>query len=232
MKYLDCFEKIYGKSRHILLNKSYYLKNKKNKAIFLDRDGVLIKDCHYIKNPDEVELEFGAKEFLLKAKKLNWKIIVVTNQSGISRGYFDWDQYEVITERILTLIEDPQLIDGIFANGFKDCQENDCWRKPCPGMIKNAVSKLEIDIKKSFLIGDRLTDLEAAARAELRFCIHLKTGNGAKEFLSIKRYIKKTKNFGNKIVFKENNNMFECNILLADNFTQIDSNEVLIDDCK
>ena len=68
-------------------------------ALFLDRDGVIIKDCHYIRNPKDVELEDYAFEFINYVQSYNWLIIIVTNQSGIAKGILSWDSYLKITKK-------------------------------------------------------------------------------------------------------------------------------------
>ena len=78
-------------------------------ALFLDRDGVIIKDCHYITSPEKVTLEAGILNLIIAAKNSGFKIIVITNQSGISRGFYGWHEYLKITERILQLLGDKYL---------------------------------------------------------------------------------------------------------------------------
>ena len=87
-------------------------------AIFLDRDGLIIKDCNYISEPKDVILEIGVKKFFREANSLKIPIIIVTNQSGISRGIFDWDSYGLITEKMMEYIGPNNSIIGIYANGL------------------------------------------------------------------------------------------------------------------
>ena len=149
-------------------------------AIFCDRDGVLIKDCHYISNPKDVSILKGSKELLELAKFLNWHFIVITNQSGIERGIFSWLDYDQVTNRMIRLLGGEKLISGIYSNGFGP-ESNDSWRKPNIGMIQEAGLDFNIDMKESILIGDRLTDLIAGYRASFKKLIHVKTGHGMKE---------------------------------------------------
>ena len=153
---------------------------KKKPAIFFDRDGVLIKDCHYLSSENKVEIELGVRELIKYANAHDWIIIIVTNQSGISRGYFTWDEYKSVTNRFLKDLGLPSSIDGIYANGFDDTRKSD-WRKPNPGMILEAQRDFNIDLKKSILIGDRLTDLQAALRSDIKKIFHVLTGHGLKE---------------------------------------------------
>ena len=149
-------------------------------AIFFDRDGVLIKDCHYISSADNVEIEVDARKIIKFAKANDWIIIIITNQSGISRGYFNWDQYKSVTDRFLTDLGLPQYIDGIYANGFDDTRYS-YWRKPNPGMIFEAQRDFNIDLSKSILIGDRLSDIQAGVKANIQSIFHVLTGHGLSE---------------------------------------------------
>ena len=88
-------------------------------VLFLDRDGVLIKDCHYLSNPKDVVLLEGALELLKAAKASGWATVVITNQSGISRGLFDWVAYEAVTNRLIELIGNVYQGSLLFMNRFK-----------------------------------------------------------------------------------------------------------------
>ena len=116
-------------------------------AIFFDRDGVIIKDCHYISNPERVEILKGVKEVMIYAKSIGFFVIVVTNQSGITRGFLNWDDYEKVTLRMLSHIGKPFLIDGIYANSNSPemKEEKKCWRKPNPNMIFAAKEDFNLD---------------------------------------------------------------------------------------
>jgi len=150
-------------------------------ALFLDRDGVVIKECHYLSNPDKVRLEKGILKLLKTAYISGWKVIVVTNQSGISKDIFSWEDYKLVTNKVIDLIGKPCPISAIYANSFLPGSEINSWRKPNPRMISLAVEKFNLDLNKSILIGDRLTDLQAGARAGVNQVIHVKTGHGFKE---------------------------------------------------
>ena len=150
-------------------------------ALFLDRDGVLIEDRHYLCNPTEVGLCPGSKDLVEAAHKKNWAIVVITNQSGIDRDYFDWSDYERVTDRLLTLLGASASIAGVYANGYGPEASAGSWRKPCPAMLLEACRDLNLDLKKSILVGDRLSDLEAGARAGVQTLIHVLTGHGPSE---------------------------------------------------
>ena len=155
----------------------------KNSAIFFDRDGVLIDDMNYISNPLDVKILPGVKELLKISNMAGWLNIVITNQSGISRGLLDWEDYEKVTEKMIELLGDECQIDAIYANSTPPNKKffKNNWRKPSPNMIFEAVDDYNINLKDSFLIGDRLTDLLAGKNAGLKNFIHLLTGHGKKE---------------------------------------------------
>ena len=95
-----------NKNQHItFLNKKENTKSisYKRKAIFFDRDGVIIEDCHYIKNHENVKLCPGVKDFIRYLHNQKHKIIIITNQSGISRNFFSWEDYEKVTNRMLEM---------------------------------------------------------------------------------------------------------------------------------
>ena len=150
-------------------------------ALFLDRDGVLIEDRHYLCDPTEVTLCPGSKELVKAANQRNWAFVVITNQSGIARGYFNWPDYERVTNQLLSLLGTSAPLAGIYANGHGPEALAGSWRKPSPAMLLEASRDLNLDLKKSLLVGDRLSDVEAGARADLWGLIHVLTGHGPSE---------------------------------------------------
>ena len=157
------------------------------KALFLDRDGVLIKDVGYISRAEDVILESGIKKLLAFAYVLNIPVFIITNQSGISRGYYDWDDFEEVNLKMLELIGEPSPIVAIYANShLKDLKSN--WRKPNPDMIFSAAKKFNINIGKSILIGDRVSDMIAGCRSGIDTLIHVRTGHGQKEYSVVLNY--------------------------------------------
>ena len=157
-------------------------------AIFLDRDGVVIKEKHYISLRKDVELEYGVNKLFNLANSLNIAVIIITNQSGIARGLFKWDDYLEVTDEMLKKINQQNTLIAIFANGLNSEGPLHSWRKPSPLMIKNASFNLKIDLSKSIIIGDRLTDLISGLNAGIRNLIHIKTGYGISERKKIQMY--------------------------------------------
>ena len=150
-------------------------------ALFLDRDGVLIEDRHDLRDPGQVELCPGALPLVTHANQQDSPVVVITNQSGIARGYFDWDAYERVTDRLLSLLGPNAPLAAIYANGHGPDAPSNSWRKPSPAMLLAASKELNLDLSRSLLIGDRLSDLEAGARAGLSWLVHVLSGHGAEE---------------------------------------------------
>jgi len=157
-------------------------------AIFLDRDGVVIKEKHFISLRKDVELEYGVDKLFNLANSLNIAVIIITNQSGISRGLFKWDDYLEVTDEMLKKINKQNTLIAIFANGLKPDSPLHTWRKPSPLMIQNASFNLKIDLSRSIIIGDRLTDLISGLKAGIINLIHIKTGHGLSEIKKIQNY--------------------------------------------
>lgn len=165
--------------------------NKARPAIFLDRDGVIIKERHFISNKQDVELELGVNELFDVGNNLEIPIIIITNQSGIARSLFKWEDYLEVSEEMLNLIRSNNSLIAIYANGLNADATEYTWRKPSPNMILNAAFSLKIDLSKSIFIGDRLTDLISGYRAGIFNLFHLKTGHGAAERKKVINYFKK-----------------------------------------
>ncbi|MDY3973055.1 HAD family hydrolase [uncultured Veillonella sp.] len=149
------------------------------KAMFLDRDGVINVDVNYLYRIEDLTFFPGAKEALALAVKAGYDLIVVTNQSGVARGYYTeadvqalhqymGDQLAKVGAPILTFYYCPHHEKGLVPEYTKAC---DC-RKPKPGMILQACEDYEIDVAKSFLIGDKETDVKAAEAAGMKGYLH------------------------------------------------------------
>jgi D-glycero-D-manno-heptose 1,7-bisphosphate phosphatase len=143
-----------------------------NKAIFLDRDDTLIEDTGYINHPDQVQLILGVTKPLIELKDMGYKLVVVTNQSGVARGILTEKTLGEIHDRLTQLLEEKQVhFDGIYycpyhPDGvipqYRRESEN---RKPNPGMILTAADELDIDLEQSWVIGNSGRDIEAGKRA-------------------------------------------------------------------
>ena len=150
-------------------------------ALFLDRDGVLIEDKHHLCDPEQVVLCQGSQALVSIANQQGWPVVVITNQSGIARGYFDWSAYERVTDQLLWQLGESAPLAGIYANGHGPDAPAGSWRKPSPAMLLEAARELNLDLQRSVLVGDRQSDLEAGARARVQTLVHVMTGHGHKE---------------------------------------------------
>lgn len=150
-------------------------------ALFLDRDGVLIEEKRHLCKPQDVVLFPGAQDLLRQAQQYGWPAVMITNQSGIARGLFQWDDYERVTDRLLDLLGPDAPLSAIYANGHSPDAPTSSWRKPSPAMLVAASQELNLDLNGSLLIGDRLSDLQAGAAAGLDWLGHVLTGHGQRE---------------------------------------------------
>ena len=178
-------------------------------ALFLDRDGVVIEDKHHLCDPQLVELCLGAQEMIKTAKSKGYAVVLVTNQSGISRGFFSWDDYNRVTEKMLKLLGVKATPTAIYANGYGPDQSQQTWRKPNPGMLLEAANDFGLNLTQSTMIGDRFSDLKAGANAGLLQLIHVLTGHGRKERPQIEQAMQANNQFLQGTILKLINNLEE-----------------------
>ena len=145
----------------------------KSSAVFLDRDGTLMQDADYCSRPDQVRVFDGVASALRQLKKAGYKIIVITNQSGIGRGFFTEEDYRAVEAEVSRQLGDG-LIDATYFCPDVPGQPSDC-RKPAPGMVLQAAREHDVDISRSFLVGDKEIDAECAHNAGVR-AIRVRTG--------------------------------------------------------
>lgn len=135
------------------------------KAVFLDRDGTLIIDRGYIYRPDQVELIPGVPEALFILQKRGYLLIVISNQSGIGRGFFGMDDLDAVNRRLFRQL----IMRGILITAFYCCPHSpdmDCYcRKPRPGLLLRAMDDYRVEAGRSYFAGDKWTDVQAAAAA-------------------------------------------------------------------
>ncbi len=160
-------------------------------AIFLDRDGTLNEDPGYLGNPNQVKLLPGVGTTLSFLKnELGFKLIVISNQSGIARGLITKEMVESVNEKINELLAEYNvLIDAFYYcpshPDFNDEDECIC-RKPSPEMVFQAAKDNNVDIKGSYFIGDAVSDVECGINAGLK-TILVMTGYGKESFSSLKK---------------------------------------------
>lgn len=156
-----------------------------NRLLYCDRDGVIIHDRHYIQDPGEVVLIDGIIEILAAAQSAAIPIVIVTNQSGIGRGYFEWDSFAAVQERMMDLLQNS----GVAPAAVLACPHhpaavppfrhpNPPMRKPNPGMLTAAAKLYGINPSASLMIGDKHDDMRAAAAAGLRRGILVEAATG------------------------------------------------------
>tara|TARA_Y100000739_G_C20449613_1_gene391646 strand:+ start:110 stop:766 length:657 start_codon:yes stop_codon:yes gene_type:complete len=186
-------------------------------AAFFDRDGVIIEDCHYIKSPEDVKLCPGAKKLLRDFYDNKICVIIITNQSGITKKILTWEDYEAVNNRMIKLLGEPNPINAIYGNSYISDKPSYNWRKPNPSMIFQAANDLKLNLNNSILIGDRLTDMIAGQRAKIPKIYHVLTGHGEREraeILKLKNK-KETHNLGELLLIE---NLKEINYLNISNF--------------
>jgi len=147
--------------------------NKLSAAIFIDRDGTLIEDADYCSRPKQVKVFPGVPEALRRLKSKGFKLIVITNQSGIGRGFFTIDQYRSVESEVSRQLGHG-LIDATYFCPDVPGQHSS-HRKPSPGMILQAKGEHQIDLARSFFVGDKEIDVECGRNAGVR-TIRVQTG--------------------------------------------------------
>lgn len=157
-------------------------------ALFLDRDGVVVEDAHYLHKPDDVVLTPSAAAAVKAANDKNVPVILVTNQAGIGYGYFEWDAFVAVQARILSELSGGGAhIDGVFACPFHVkgqgvyAHPDHPARKPNPGMLNLARDMMGVDIGASWIVGDRALDVQAGKNAGCAGAVHVLTGHGSIE---------------------------------------------------
>ncbi len=153
-----------------------------NYAVFLDRDGTINEDPGYLGEPEKVNLLPGVGEALSELKrKLNFKLIVISNQSGISRGLITEKDVDAVNDRINELLK----IYGVQIDAFYYCpthpdfnSEEECsCRKPSPELVFKAKSDYQIELSRSYFVGDAVSDIECGMNAGVKTLL-VKTGYG------------------------------------------------------
>lgn len=133
-----------------------------HRAVFLDRDGTIIVDKHYPNDPADVVLMHGAANAIRRMNAAGWKVVVVTNQSGIGRGLITAQQYNAVHHRMIELLTlEGARIEGAFHCPHWPERDGPCdCRKPGLGLYRQAARELNIDLPRSAYIGDRWRDIE------------------------------------------------------------------------
>lgn len=153
------------------------------RAVFLDRDGVITIDRGYTHRVEDFAFVPGSAQALASLQQAGWRLVVVTNQSGIARGLYSSDDYERFTAHLRgrlqaegvqldAVLHCPHLPDATVAAYRLRC---DC-RKPAPGMLLRAARELSLDLAASVMVGDRLSDVQAGRAAGVGRCLLVRSG--------------------------------------------------------
>jgi D-glycero-D-manno-heptose 1,7-bisphosphate phosphatase len=142
-------------------------------AVFIDRDGTIMEDTDYCSDPKDVRIFPGVREALRSLKSRGFKLIIITNQSGIGRGLFTLVQYRAVESEVLRQLGN-RLVDATYYCPDAPGQNSE-FRKPAPGMVVQATHDHHINVSRSFLIGDKEIDVECAHNAGVR-AIRVRTG--------------------------------------------------------
>ncbi len=154
-------------------------------AVFLDRDGTLIEERGYLSKLEDIALFADTPAALRRLRDAGFALVVVTNQAGIARGYFD----EAFVQKAHRYLGEMLAAEGIVIDGYYYCPHHPdglvpeysrvCrCRKPAPGMVEHAARDLDLDIDRSFVVGDKWLDVELATNAGARGIL-VRTGYGA-----------------------------------------------------
>ena len=139
-----------------------------NKAVFLDRDGTVVVDRGYLADPAGLELLPGVPEALVALRKAGFKLVLVTNQSGIGRGHFSRAAVDQQHRRLAQLLAPHGIgFDGVFVCPHRPDEGCTC-RKPSPEMLRAAAADLGLELKASFMVGDKGSDVVAGRAAGCR----------------------------------------------------------------
>src|SRR5580658_5013093 len=153
--------------------------NKMNRAIFLDRDGTMIVEENYLSKPEQVKIFPATRVGLKKLSAAGFKLIIVSNQSGVGRGYFTMADVEKVNEKLCAdVARDGIRFEKIYIAPEKP-EDPSRGRKPSPAFLFDARDEFGVDLAQSFMIGDKLIDLECGWNAGVKQSLLVRTGYGA-----------------------------------------------------
>lgn len=152
-------------------------------AVFLDRDGVINVDTGYVHEAAGFRFIAGVPEALARLQAAGWRLVVVTNQSGLARGYYSAQQYRALTAHMRrslaahgvhldAVLHCPHLPDAAVVRYRRACR----CRKPLPGLLLRAAGAYRLDLARSVMVGDKLGDLQAGRAAGVGQCLLLRSG--------------------------------------------------------
>jgi D-glycero-D-manno-heptose 1,7-bisphosphate phosphatase len=155
-----------------------------NRGVFLDRDGTINEEVNYLRHPDQLRLIVGAAEAIKRLNEAGFKIVICTNQAGVARGYFSEPALQQIHLELIKMLRAQDAhVDAIYycphhPTAGIGVYKTDCnCRKPKPGLLQKAARELDIDLRQSFVVGDKPADLRAGDAVGCR-TILVRTGYG------------------------------------------------------
>lgn len=191
------------------------LNDQQRPALFIDRDGVLIEEVGYLSRREDIRFISGAIEAIRSFNHASIPVIMATNQAGIGKGYFHWENFEEVQTEIMAVLKKGNaFLDAVIAcpyheNGIREYRfDNHPFRKPNPGMIIFAAEQLGIILERSWMVGDKVSDIETAMGAGLCGAVHVETGYGKEQRKEVETFQKNSF----EIVFAEN--LFEITSIL------------------
>jgi D-glycero-D-manno-heptose 1,7-bisphosphate phosphatase len=154
----------------------------RNRALLLDRDGVINEERCYVHSPEAFEFQEGIFDLCRAAQSLGYLLIVVTNQAGIARGYYSEDDFHRLTEWMTRQFAEQGIhLSRVYhcpyhpLHGVGDYKRESLDRKPNPGMLLRAQTDFDLDLRSSVLIGDKMSDIEAGNAAGVGTNVLLRT---------------------------------------------------------
>ena len=157
-------------------------------GLLLDRDGVVVEEVNYLHRVEDVRLEKGAAALIRAASDRGLPVGIVTNQAGIARGYYGWEDYHAVEAEIdRQLAAAGAAVDAVVACSFHPehtpgwSEAHAYWRKPGAGMLKLLARRLRLDLAESWMIGDNISDVAAACNAEMQGAVHVLLGHGQRD---------------------------------------------------
>jgi D-glycero-D-manno-heptose 1,7-bisphosphate phosphatase len=149
-----------------------------SRAVFLDRDGTMIEEKFYLHRPEDVVFFPGVGEALKRLQDADYKLIVITNQSGVGRGYFKLEDVEKVHNHIIRELAKHQVRLHKFYIAPEAPDQPSRGRKPSPQFLFDARDEFSVDLAESFVIGDKLLDLECGWNAGVKKALLVRTGYG------------------------------------------------------
>jgi len=151
---------------------------KRRQFVVLDRDGTIIAERHYLSEPGQIEFLPGACRGLRLMLEIGLGLVLVTNQSGVGRGFLDEAHLDLIHQQFREFLKAEEIhLDGIYF--CPHMPEDDCsCRKPRPGLIERAAKELDFDLQASFVVGDKPADIEMGRRVRATTFL-VRTGYGS-----------------------------------------------------